>query len=547
MFSQLHFVRLKAAEAALKEGRYDDVLRMVTAADLQGNQRATAIRQQLADVLLERARAHYHADRYREALSDLNLATVTGFRVDEVKELRHYVETVAAEQQRNDHARRDQLDNARRRVERGSLAAGEKLLKGAPRDDSQANRLKDEVKQRSEDVSALVKQIKESIKTSQFAAAALKLKQARGIDRSNSDLVRLEADLCSKVVDTTRKSLIEGRLSRAADELACLDTLGDDLPSKREMVDLLSIAGQAGAALREQRFGEAKSKAMALARLLPKANWLGNTIAQLEHAEEVLAALHAGPLGEPANLLMTFLPGGAPSTGRHGQPRLAETQALPAAGRQKRRTTDDPGAAGQGFSGQQSLLLVDGGGSYLIIRGDNVSLGRAAAARPAMVPIFSDLAEQHATIQRNEDDYFLSSTKPFEVGGRKLTYHLLRDGDRVMLGRKAKFTFRVPSRRSSTAVLDLSDTTKMPNDVRRVVLFRRHATLGSGRSAHISCRHANPPLVLFERDGRLHVRPKNDGHVAPDAMPLSMGQPVEISGVGLALNEWVLRSKGTLA
>lgn len=189
------------------------------------------------------------------------------------------------------------------------------------------------------------------------------------------------------------------------------------------------------------------------------------------------------------------------------------------------------------------LLLVDGGGSYLLLRSEHASLGRVVSDNPADVPVFSDVAERHANINRIDDDYFLFSAKEVEVGGRKTRHHLLRDGDRIVFGRKAKFTFRLPSRKSSTAVLDLSDTTKIPNDVRRVILFRHHATVGNGPNAHIRCQHAGTPLVLFERNGVLWLRQKSDGHVDTEAVRLPLGEPIEFAGISLVLEPWQVRTR----
>lgn len=190
------------------------------------------------------------------------------------------------------------------------------------------------------------------------------------------------------------------------------------------------------------------------------------------------------------------------------------------------------------------LLLVDGGGSYLIIRGGRASIGRAAATEPADIPVFSDVASRHANIERVDDDYFLFSAKDVEIAGKKVKNHLLRSGDRIVLGKKAKLTFRMPSRKSPTAVLDLSDTTKMPNDVRRIVLFNKQALVGDGPHAHIRCRHAGPPMVLFERDGGLWIRQKSDGHNDTKAVPLPIGESVEIGGTSLVLQHWRVRPPG---
>jgi len=74
--------------------------------------------------------------------------------------------------------------------------------------------------------------------------------------------------------------------------------------------------------------------------------------------------------------------------------------------------------------------------------------------------------------------------------------------------------------------------------VRRVVLFDQHATVGSGPNAHIMCRHAGTPLVLFERGGQLWIRQQSDGHVDTEAKSLRLGEPVEIGGVSLVVEPW---------
>ena len=190
------------------------------------------------------------------------------------------------------------------------------------------------------------------------------------------------------------------------------------------------------------------------------------------------------------------------------------------------------------------LLIVDGAGSFLVLRGAMAAIGRAACSDPADIAIFGDIGERHANLQRIEDDYFLFGSKEVVVAGRPTKHQLLRDGDRVVLGRKAKLLFRLPSRKSASAVLELSDTTKMPNDVRRVILFDRHATIGVGDSTHVSCRHAASPLVLFERDGGMWVRQKNDGHVDVSALPIELGRPMEMGGVSFVLNPWKVHSSG---
>ena len=268
---------------------------------------------------------------------------------------------------------------------------------------------------------------------------------------------------------------------------------------------------------------------MNLERLFPKAGWIGKTIRQLGQAGELNAEIGAGPL---ADLI------GSPPAVLRPEPvvsSLNDTVALPGRGHESDSLPN------------RLLLLVDGGGSFLLLRGDQVSVGRAASSQPADISIFSDLAERHANLARVDEDYFLFSTKDVDVAGRKTKHQLLRDGLRIAMGRKAKLTFRLPSRKSLTAVLDLSDTTKMPNDVRRIVLFHRHATIGQGGHAHMPCRNVSAQLVLFERSGSLWIRSIGNGMADSEAVRMTLGEPIEVAGVGMVLEPWPKNPGGAKA
>ena len=93
----------------------------------------------------------------------------------------------------------------------------------------------------------------------------------------------------------------------------------------------------------------------------------------------------------------------------------------------------------------------------------------------------------------------LLSSQDVEVGGKRTRHQLLRDGDRVVLARRAKFTLRIPNRKTSSARLDLSDSTRMPNDVRRVIMFKQTAMIGRGANCHVTCNGAARDLVLWNQ------------------------------------------------
>ena len=539
MFGQLLIMRLRAAERALRDSRLDEAFRLAMASDLRQHRRGKAVLGELGAKFLERAREHYRADRFAEALLDLDRADAGAATGDtqlknQVAELRKFVQTVAAETRRSDGSRRARIDEAVRRIEDGSLAAGRRILEEASARDGAAGKVRELAGRRQAELCEMIGQADASLAAGQFAAAADRVRRAKSLDAHAVDVIRLEAELCGRVLGSARAALVEGKLARAESELACLGDIGKALPARREIVDVLSLVRESARHLATGRFGEARRCVMSVARLLPEGKWIEATIEQVRQMEELHAKLASGPLGEKVN-------GGH---SRSSQPNrsgcLDETVAVPksdgARGSAKIAGAHEPPRAAE-----KLLLLVDGGGSFLLVRGSAASVGRAAADHPADVPIFSDLAERHVNVSRVEDDYFAFATKEIEIAGKKTLHTLLRDGDRMVLGRKAKFTFRIPSRRSASAVLELSDTTKMPNDVRRVILFDRAAMIGVGPTAHIPCRHAGAPLVLYERNGAFWVRRQDDGHVDTAAKELPIGETVEVGGVSMVLRPWTLK------
>ncbi len=539
MLSRLLFVRLKAAENALRDGRLDEAYRLAAAPDIREHRRGAAVLAALTERFIERARDHFRADRFTEAIMDMDRAEAGGVMKNELAELRGHVRTVMMERQRHEQTRHDRHETARRRIEGGSLAAGRRILEQSSETDLDARQLHRVINQRVEDAADVIDQTEKLISQGQLAAAASRLRTARAIDSHSEAVARVEAHLCDQVLINTRTALLEGKLGRAGDELACLGKLGDTLPAKRELTDTLTTAREAARCIRKHLYTDARRHAMTLARLLPEAKWVKAATEQLRQIDDNTTALFAGPLGDRIeNGVPHASPAGveAPVEAFAGvsgaQPNLDETVAL------------RPGVAAVGALPERLLLLVDGGGSYLILRSPQASLGRAATGDPADVPVFSDVAERHANVTRVDDDYFLFSGKDVEVAGKKTRHQLLRNGDRIVLGRKAKFTFRLPSRKSPSALLDLSDTTKMPNDVRRVVMFHRHATVGRSPADHVWCQHAGAPLVLFERNGALWLRQKNDGHVDTEPVRLALGEPAEIAGVSLVLEPWQVRTPG---
>jgi len=524
MFSGLLNARIKAAQAALKDGRLDEAFRLATAPDIRPEARGAEILTALGERFFQRAREHFAAERFTEALLDLEKAETAGCAPDRVTELRSQIRTVAGEVQRQEHSRRVRLEAARQRIDRGSLDAGRRILNDAPADDPKARQLRQEAQDRQERGVRLFAEAERLLAQGRSAEAADRFRQARRLHPQAVEADKLESRICAEALGRAGEALETGRLAQAADALAGLGNLGQSLPQRCELEESLRGAQAAGAAMRGGRFAEARQAILRLLNRHPAVEWIRRTADELKGVDEKLMALSAGPLGEVAG---GTLPLASPPTKT-----LADTIALPAAG------------AGGARLPECLLLLVDGGGSYLLHSGERVTIGRAASSRPADVGILSDLAERHAEVARMEEDYFLFSPREVEVNGTRTKQALLADGDRVALSRNARFTFRLPSRRSPSAALDLSDGTKMPDGVRRVILFRGHAIIGFGPTAHAAAGEGSRALVLYERAGQLWVRPEAAHRSGEEARPVAIGEPVEFEGVSFVVTE-ARRHEGT--
>jgi tetratricopeptide (TPR) repeat protein len=524
MFSRLLNARLKATETALEDGRLDEAYRLATSPDIAKHRRGAAVRQALGEKLYQRAREHFAAERFTEAMLDLDRAEASEYDVEKVKVLRGQIRTVAEEVRRQERSRQERIEAARHRIERGSLEAGRRLLENASADDAAAGALRRKVEDREDRAAKMLADVGRMLEHGHVADAIERFRDAKALHPHAVGAGELESRICDLVLTRAKSALESGRPRQAATDVASLAELGEQRPLRRELDEALQWVGQAGDALRAWKIDDAQKAIGRLLNLHPDVEWIQQAAADLKSVDDRMMSLQSGPLGEALGDA-TAPPARPP---RRTKRALAETMVLP-----KRGTAEGP-------LPERLLLIVDGGGSFLLHRGERVTIGRAVSNHPADVPIFSDLAERHADVAGMDEDYFLFSPREVQVNGKKVTQALLQDGDRVVLGRKAKFTFRLPSRRSASATLDMSDGTKLPDDVRRVILFRGHAIIGYGRNAHAHCSTARQSLVLFERGGELWVRP--DSHAeSPDAVqPVPIGKSIEVDGVS-----FVLKAAGT--
>jgi len=536
MLGPLVFVKLKAAEEALRAGRLEEAYEQVASGEIREHKRAQAVLAGLADAFLARAREHEKAGRYAEALLDLNRAAASGAGPAQVAELRQWVVGVAEREHNLEQARRRQIEAAKQRIDAGSLDGGREILADLDVANTQVQRLAEQADLRERAAERSLADARRFVQVGQFGPACRSLEAARVQNPKADGLLEMEAEIVHGVIDRVREALGAGRLETGAELLAQLGEVGRGLPERSEWERILDDIRTAAQAVSNADWATARRVTLRLKTRLPDAEWVAQAAEQLERIDDLVTAVHAGPLGA-VRVGEVRSPFGPPSLkdGAFGPAHAEETEMMPRSGQEPPRQAPPAVRVGPSTRWQ---LFVDGAGTFLMIARHRVTIGRAGSDAVADIALPADLASIHAEIARIDDDYFLFAPHPVRVNGRPVTQRLLEDGDRIELSPRARPTFRLPSRRSASAVLDLGGSLRLAGDVRRVILFDRHATMGPGPANHIVVPGAYGMVAIFERAGNLCVRPTSDrGAESPgaEALVLADGAPVELAGMRMVM------------
>jgi len=185
--------------------------------------------------------------------------------------------------------------------------------------------------------------------------------------------------------------------------------------------------------------------------------------------------------------------------------------------------------------------MVDGAGSYLVLRSRCVTIGALAAAPRPVLRLQARSGIPILCVERSEDEYLLLAERPVDVAGRATSRCLLTDGQTIAMPGNCKLGFGRPNAASGTALLTPTGVRLAEEGVTHVLLMDRDVLIGGGRANHVRVRGVDDPITLFLRDGSLHVRAglpaQVDGRqLAPDE-PLPMHVSIRIGVVSLVLKE----------
>jgi tetratricopeptide (TPR) repeat protein len=512
MFDWRKRVQILRAENALRDGRLDEAFSIASEKELREWRGCQVVLEKLVDPLLERAAAHLEEGRLADALADVERAQAAGGNRPRVAELRGKVRGLLEEGRRGEERERALLASARRHLKNGSVGAGKALLEAAEAGDPEIERLKREADRREERAGEACGRAERLLGQGALLEAARAAAEALSSAPGHQGLPDLIQRLKEALSSGLERALAEGSLATAEElQRNLLAVCGESLEARRA-VEAIGLCREAAAAVEGRDYQAARAALLRLERLCPKASWVAQCGEAVEKVAEGLQGLRGGPLSG-------LSAGGTLEATLH-EARKDKPRGAAAA----------PGAIG--LSPKRFLLWVDGVGSYLVLRSERVTIGRAGSSARPDLALAADLAGLQAELLRVDDDYFLAAHGPVEVNGRRVDRKLLAAGDRIKLAPRSELVFGLPSRMSTTAVLSLASGQRIEGDVAQVILLDHHLIMGSGEGCHIRARGAAAPILLCVEDQGLVLRSEEgvvmDGEPAGKEALVRAGAQIQV-------------------
>lgn len=515
MFSRWLNTGIKAAERALSEGRVDEAFARLLQEDTRNQRRIQELLPQLGRMLMARARVAAQAGHYRDAISDLDRLNQIGQSDAEAIAIRK-----RAEEELNlrveRHAGADEaIHRAADEIRAGRLESG-RLTIDRLENPNKREQLREELDIRVQRSDQLIRQAQDALERDDPLAACRFWEEACQKHGRTARSDELALRLGSAVWKEIDGAFQAGRLERVRSGLEAAGMLSSFAPGIGELKRQLSLVAEAAGYLAGNQADRLREALLRLRSMSPDAGWIAIALDRVDRMLSAKADLASSPLGQvaPPQRIMS----------------LSETVARPVVAAIPSRPL---GESPRLFSGRL-LLLVDGTGSGLLLANSSIRIGRAGAA--VDLPLPADLLSNHAELVRDGDDYVLVSHGPATVNHRAVSRARLVDGDRIVLGGSAKMVFRKPSLKSDSAMLQLGDRCRMPQDVSFVVLFKGTCLLGPQASCHIRTREGDSRLVLFDRAGELFVRRAGrDGLPTGPAEALATGKTQDFGDIRLTL------------
>jgi hypothetical protein len=170
----------------------------------------------------------------------------------------------------------------------------------------------------------------------------------------------------------------------------------------------------------------------------------------------------------------------------------------------------------------RGLLWLDAVGGFLVLLGDEVTIGQAVPGNDIEIPVVGDLSRHHARLRRLEDTYLIDPLAPTRVEGMVIDETIpLSDGDEITLGDSVHIRFRQPTSLSDSARLEMISHHRTQPSSDGILLFGQTCLLGPTDQNHVCCPDWEEQIVLSRNNEesfrfRANQRVEIDGITAAD-------------------------------
>ncbi|MDX2199059.1 MAG: FHA domain-containing protein [Phycisphaerae bacterium] len=512
--------RIRAAEAALADGRIDEALAAALDPALADAPRRAALIDGLSRPLLARARLAMLDGDAPAAIRDLDRLTALGFDSPDARDLRARATQARDRAAGNAAAQREAEARVAGAGREGRLDSMRVEIDNVADADRRA-RLERELSGKLERIEQILNQAQSALLRDDLLGAARLWRDAVSRHGRTQQTDDFGGRLATGLAGAVQRWVAAGELAKLAPAEEALEALAGGWPGVEPAQQAIGLCRRAAEQLAIREDAALRQTLLRLQAVVRDATWVNAALKDLSEVISRREALVGSPLG-------ALMPDATVMIGQSPVPPAAH--ALPATPVRTRSNEADGGL----------LMLIDGGGSSLWLRQPRIRLGRRGSSGSAEIGLPGDLLAVHAEIVREEQDYFLVAHGPAEVNQRSVKRVLLRNGDRVRLGSSAKFVFAQPTSRSGSAVLNLNHECRLPDDVGMVVLFDETALIGPQPTCHVRTRDTQSQVVVFEREGAYFVQETPSGQRGHLGSPkrLEIERTQDIGDVRITARKW---------
>jgi tetratricopeptide (TPR) repeat protein len=522
-------LKIKQAECALADGRLDEAYDLLQPDNMQQHRHGQKIIGKLIRALARRGQDHLAAGRVQQALTDCNKADRLGGNLPEIAQLRTSLCQAMEQKQHKEQHQQAQLAVAQQHLENGRISVSEQILANNQEEGNQVKVLVDQAAAKRVEVNEAVAQIDKALQQDDVETALDIL--ARNADLTGHQrLTDLAGDVRKHALDSVLAHLNQGRIDLAGALLHRTAPVANHSARFKEISSAVAYCQKAASAIGLSNPHDAAELLQRLHLILPSAKWLGDAIEQAQKASDQLNHLRIGPLGliaveSPEDLDMP------------------ENEDAVIAPKKLRDLPGRPSPVGPEVASlpSQFVLQVDGVGSFLVIPKQALTVGPiSSSARPDLGLLVNPHLPS-VTIEREDEDYFLTSSQTISVDNAATNRKLLNDGDRIRLSEKCRIKFNLPNAASTTATLVLSGARLPRPDINYVILMDREMLIGPGCNNHIRATSLQDTMALTLQKGRLICKSVRkqliDGQPVAAGTALPMNRPVKLDRLSLVLTE----------